>query len=356
VLACRPSPILWPENFAMLNETKYYCPECDEGFDLPKMPSRREFLRAIGATAAAAAVSTRTIQTRAADAPAKPAESLIKELYATLSADQKSELVQPYNHGTESEPTRKKTFNAPPLGNEKRIEKTYTKAQQDLIKRTLKAILANDEAFERLTRHGKWDSSGSFEGCGAVLFGEPDGKSPYAWVFSGHHLTLRCDGNSEPGAAWGGPIYYGHSVNGYDKNNVYLYQTEQVQTVFDSLNEKQRSKAMSKNNPGDTHPAGFAPTNPRHGIPLSELSTDQKTNVEKTMRVLLEPFRKEDADEVMQLVKANGGMDHVNVAFYKDDGESDKVRWHFWRLEGPGFVWNFRPLPHVHCFVNVVQA
>ena len=40
----------------------------------------------------------------------------------------------------------------------------------------------------------------------------------------------------------------------------------------------------------------------------------------------------------------------------KDDGASDKVRWHFWRLEGPGFVWNFRPLPHVHCFVNVLQA
>ena len=74
------------------------------------------------------------------------------------------------------------------------------------------------------------------------------------------------------------------------------------------------------------------------------------------MRTLLDPFRKEDADEVMQLVKANGGMDHVNIAFYKDDGTSDKVRWHFWRLEGPGFVWNFRPLPHVHCFVNVLQA
>src|SRR4051812_44881387 len=207
----------------MLNETQYYCPECDEGFDLPKLRSRRDFLRAIGATAAAAAVSTSALHTRAADAPPKPAEALIQELYATLSADQKKELVLPYNHGGEAEPTRKKTFNAPPLGNEKRMEKTYTKAQQELIQRTLKAILANDEAFERLSRHGKWDSSGSFEGCGAVLFGEPEGKSPFAWVFSGHHLTLRCDGNSEPGAAWGGPIYYGHSVNGYDKNNVYLY-------------------------------------------------------------------------------------------------------------------------------------
>jgi hypothetical protein len=339
----------------MLNETKYYCPECDEGFHLPEMRSRRDFLRAIGATAALTSVGG-AARLRAADAPPKPAESLIQELFASLSPDQKEELVLPYDHGTEGHPTRQKTFNAPPLGNEKRIETTYTKPQQELIKRTLRAILANDEAFERLSRHGKWDSSGSFEGCGAMLFGEPTGKSPYAWVFSGHHLTLRCDGNSEPGTAWGGPIYYGHSVNGYDKNNVYLYQTEQVQSVYDSLNEKQRSKAHATDNPGDTHPKGFAPTNPRHGIPCSELSTDQRQLVEKTMRTILDPFRKEDADEVMQLIKANGGLEHVNIAFYKDDGTTDKTRWHFWRLEGPGFVWNFRPLPHVHCFVNVLQA
>ena len=37
----------------MLNETKYYCPECDEGLNLPPMRSRREFLRAIGGAAQA---------------------------------------------------------------------------------------------------------------------------------------------------------------------------------------------------------------------------------------------------------------------------------------------------------------
>ena len=42
----------------MLNETKYYCPECDEGFDLPKIKSRREFLLAAGGAAAVAALAT----------------------------------------------------------------------------------------------------------------------------------------------------------------------------------------------------------------------------------------------------------------------------------------------------------
>jgi hypothetical protein len=343
------------ENPAMLNETRYYCPECDEGFVLPKAKSRRDFLQAVGGAAALAAIGGGIRPARAADAPAKPAEELIRELYSTLTSDQKSELVLPYDHGTEGHPTRQKTYNAPPLGAEKRIRDTYTKPQQELVHRIVRSILASDEALERLSRHGKWDSSGSFDGCGAAIFGEPDGKSPFAWVFSGHHITLRCDGNSQPGTAWGGPIYYGHSEPGYSKKNVYYYQTEQVQAVFDSLTEKQRTKAMATNTPGDGL-NGVKPLKPRHGIAYSELGGDQQVLVENVMRTLLSPFRKEDVEEVMQLVKANGGMQYMNLAFYKDDESAGKEQWHFWRLEGPGFVWNFRPLPHVHCFVNITHV
>src|SRR6186997_2828941 len=117
----------------MLNETKFYCPECDEGFDLPKVRSRREFFKAVGGAAAVAAVGAPLARARG-EVAAKPAESLIRELYSTLSADQKKELVLPYDHGTEGHPTRHKTYNAPPLGAEKRLDATYTKPQQELIK------------------------------------------------------------------------------------------------------------------------------------------------------------------------------------------------------------------------------
>jgi len=72
------------------------------------------------------------------------------------------------------------------------------------------------------------------------------------------------------------------------------------------------------------------------------------------MRKLLSPFRQEDGDEVMQLIKTNGGMEKLRLAFYKDNAEKGNDRWDAWRIEGPGFVWNYRVLPHVHCFVNVV--
>jgi hypothetical protein len=308
----------------------------------------------MGAAAGVAAAVPSRVRADDAKAAPKPAEGLIKELHATLSEDQKKALIQPYDHGaSEGRPTRQRTFNS--AFNEKLIAENYTKPQRELVERIVRSILANDEAWERLSRKGTWDSSGSFEGCGAVLFGEPKENSPFAFVFSGHHITLRCDGNSEPNTAWGGPVYYGHSEAGYSANNVYRYQTESVQAVFDALDESQRKTAMAPKNPGDGL-GGLKPQNPRHGIAYSALTTEQKQLVENVMRTLLGPFRKEDVEEVMGIVKAGGGMDHIHLAFYQDDAKNEKTPWHFWRLEGPGFVWNYRPLPHVHCFVNVASS
>jgi hypothetical protein len=71
------------------------------------------------------------------------------------------------------------------------------------------------------------------------------------------------------------------------------------------------------------------------------------------MRDILSPYRKEDGDEVMRILKANGGLEKLRLAFYQDRGMNDKQPWHFWRLEGPGFVWNYRVLPHVHTYVSI---
>jgi hypothetical protein len=83
------------------------------------------------------------------------------------------------------------------------------------------------------------------------------------------------------------------------------------------------------------------------------MSKDQKELVEKVMRELVAPYRKEDGDEVMELVKANGGMEKLSLAFYKEGETTADKPWTHWRLEGPGFVWSFRALPHIHTFVNI---
>jgi hypothetical protein len=343
------------------------CPECGEHVETPEVVDRRGFIRVLGErTAALAAVGGAvacTPRLRAAEdksakpaAPAKPAEDLVRELFASLSTDQKKDVVLPWDHGYvagKSIPTRLGMYNAAIAG--KKIGNLYTKPQQEVIERILRAISSDEEGYRRVSRNGTFDGSGSLQGCGALIFGEPVEGKKFAWVFSGHHLTIRCDGNSEEGAAFGGPLYYGHSPNGYSDKNVFNYQTKSVLSVFDVLSEGQREQAVVTGTPGEQAPSirFRAKGQPKPGIPAAELSAGQRKLVEQVMRDIVSPYRKEDADEVMDILKANGGLDKLHLAFYQDMAMNDDKLWHFWRLEGPGFVWNYRVLPHVHTYVNV---
>ncbi len=334
----------------MQENNKVYCPDCE---DITAV-SRREFMRFAAITAAAGAATIPAVA-RAADAPApkveKPAETLIKELYANMSAEQKKELTLPFNHGGNT-PTRLGMYNE---ALQRKTVILYSKAQQDLILQIVKAISSGEEGFAKISRNGKWDTSGAFTNCGALIFGEANDKYKFSFVFTGHHLTIRCDGNTDTGAAWGGPMYYGHSQNGYSPNNVWYYQTKSVISAYEMLDGKQREKAELKGSPGEQ--AGSVRFREQHpGLSISELSDDQKKLVETVMRDVLSPYRKEDADNVMNIVKKNGGMDKIHLAFYKDMVMNDNMRWHFWRLEGPNFVWNYRVLPHVHTFVNIAPV
>jgi len=333
----------------MKKTPKRACPEC--GDLVPAEPlDRRSFLRAAGVGAAALALSRVPAfaqDAKPAAASNKTAEEMIKELHAGLSDDQKAKVVAKFE-----DPARMQFFNKA-IG--KTIGESYTKPQQELVERILRSLTSDEDGWRQITRGGTWDASKAFVNCGANIFGDPS-NGKYTWVFSGHHLTIRCDGNSEDGAALAGPLYYGHSPNGYSKNNVFFYQTKEALAVFDALTEGQRKQAVVLGTPNEGLPsvkfraAGEA----KPGIPGSDLTAEQKGLVEKVMRSVLSPHRKEDAEEVMQVVKAQGGLEKLSLAFYKEKEEIDaKEPWHFWRLEGPGFVWNYRVLPHVHTFVNI---
>jgi len=339
-----------------------YCPECDEAFDFPEpLPvDRRDFMRVVGGTAAAVAL-TAVGGVKADTAPAaarkpRPAEELVRELFATMDDAQKKRVVLDYDHGAGKgrRPTRKGMYNA--AINNVKIRDVYTKQQQELLERIVKSMSSGEDGYRQISRGGRWDASKSFDGCGATIFGDPTPGNKFAFVFAGHHLTIRCDGDTEEGPAFGGPIYYGHSPNGYSRGNIFNYQTRSVIEVYKGLSAKQRDQAtVKRGNPGEQIGSVQFRAKPeeRPGIPYADLSKDQRALVEKVMRDVLSPYRKEDVEEVMTIVKKNGGMEKIQLAFYPDGNMGDDEPWHFWRLEGPGFVWNYRVLPHVHTFVNI---
>jgi hypothetical protein len=336
----------------MKDETRPDCPECDL--------DRRDFVRtlAVGSAALAAGgtLAPRVIAGERAPMPrvVNPvAEDLVKELYSGLSADQKKAVVKPWTDA------RRLVVN-PNRAMDKKIGAVYTKPQQELVERIVKAIASDDKGWHQITRAGTWDASKSFTETGADIFGDPT-SGKFAFLFSGHHLTVRCDGDSEDGAAFGGPIYYGHTPNGYHPSNVFAYQTQQVMKLFDALDPAQQKKAKAKL--GEKKPQEGKPSldrlarEERPGIRYADLTADQKELVEQVMKAVLSPFRQQDGAEVVSLIKSAGGMEKMHFAFYDDEYEgsqtTEKQPWSFWRVLGPGFVWNFRVLPHVHTYVNI---
>jgi hypothetical protein len=193
--------------------------------------------------------------------------------------------------------------------------------------------------------------AGGINDYSIAMFGEP-GKGPFEWELTGRHLTLRADGNSVDKAAFGGPIIYGHGDEDAD-TNLFHYQTKQVNEVFKALDANQAKQALVATAPNEAAVTLQGEGGKFSGISVESLSADQKALVLKTVQVLLAPYRQEDADEAMEILKSTGGIDKLNMAFYQQgDLKNDKV-WDIWRVEGPAFVWHFRGAPHVHAYINI---
>jgi hypothetical protein len=328
------------------------CPECATGAPL----GRREFIRVLG-TAAAAVGLTPLQKARAARAEKQAqAEALVFELYRSLAADQKKAIVRPWDHGAadgKGTPSRLQTGNGAVDG--LTIGKQYKKAQVELLDRIFHAIANGEQGYKELSRDGGFDASGAFKNISAIFYGEPAEGKKFSLVFTGHHLTVRCDGNSEVATAFGGPLYYGHTPRGYSAENVFQHQTKAATELFSALDAGAKKVAVLKGTWHDEHGGVEVPRKGAKvpGLSYADMTKDQKGLTEKLMKELVAPYRKEDGDEVMELITATGGMEKLSMAFYEEGKTSPREPWTYWRLEGPGFVWSFRALPHIHTFVNV---
>ncbi|MGE3779249.1 MAG: DUF3500 domain-containing protein [Pirellulaceae bacterium] len=315
------------------------CRECASSFD------RRSFIRAVGGAALATAAVPMLDNHRLLGAPTaqSSAETVVARFYQTLTDDQKKVIAFPFDHELRSRISANWHITKPGIG-----DKFYTAEQQKLIDEIVRNVTTPD-GYERIVKQTEYDDGG-IGAYSVAIFGTPGGKCQ--WELTGRHLTLRADGDSVDRAAFGGPIIYGHGEED-PKENLFHYQTKKANEVFGALDPKQREQALLAMAPkeADVPIQGAAGKFP--GIAVSELSADQKKLFEETVKVILAPYRKEDVDEVLQILKDTGGLDKLHLAFYQqNDLGSDKV-WDIWRVEGPSFVWHFRGAPHVHAYINI---
>ncbi len=329
-----------------MSNDKRTCPECDGSW------TRREFVKTVGGAALAVSaipLSGGIRTAAAAPTPKSAAETAAKRLYESLTDEQRKVICFPFDN-----PLRQK-INANWAITEPKIAQLFTKEQQATVDEIFRGVTSPD-GYERFLKQMEEDAGGLNQ-YHVALFGDP-GSGKFEFEMTGRHMTIRADGDSVENVAFGGPIIYGHGQGDGEAGlpgNVFYYQTKKANEVFAALDGKQRDKALLPKAPPENQVPvqGAAAAFP--GIAVGELSSDQKNLVEETIKVILAPYRQEDVDEAVGILKADGGFEKLHAAFYQSGNLGNDQEWDIWRLEGPGFVWHFRGSPHVHAYVNIAK-
>lgn len=337
-------------------------PSCPDCATVPPeaVLSRRGFLHTATAGLAATALS-RVASPVALATPSTrdTSETLAAQLHGSLTAEQRAALCFDF-----ADPLREKVDNNW-LITKKPIRETLKPEQQDLVRQIFRHLHApefQDRALEQIVHDA--EGKGFEGGTSVAMFGQP-GSGRFEFVITGRHCTRRCDGDSVAGAAFGGPIFYGHQAGDKDTEpsdhpgNVFWYQAKRANEVFRALDGRQRTVALIDGRARREQATETVRLTGRKaglpGLPVSELSADQRDLVRKVMADLIAPFRQPDAEEVMKLVEAQG-LDSLSLAFFKQQDLGNDGVWDVWQIEGPNLLWLFRGDPHVHCWVHVRAA
>jgi hypothetical protein len=316
--------------------------------------TRREFLKT---SAAVLGIPLVTSVSRAAPTKTSPPETAVKALYDSLTEKQKASVCFAWDHVDPKRGVlRTRVQNNWQITPHTVNSDFYTVKQRGIIRDIVQGI-THPDWHAKFDQQTKDDSGGKPWGTtqSIAIFGQP-GRDQFEFVITGRHQTLRADGNTTDGVAFGGPIFYGHAPHDNEEpthpGNVFWSQAVAANKVYAMLEKKQRKQALQETSPREAA-VEFRKTSP--GLLVKEMSRDQQAEMHTVLAALIEPFRVEDRDEVLASLKAQGGLEACRLSYFKDGDIGDDKVWDNWRLEGPAFVWHYRGDPHVHVWVNIAS-
>ena len=289
-------------------------------------------------------------------------DSMPMQLYKSLSPLQRQNICLPMDH-----PRRQFVSNWWYIHPEYRIPNTFHAEQQELIRKIFDSM-HSVEHQDAVNKQVLIDQYGDDKNAPAVgFFGTPDDKD-FEFIFTGHHVTRRCNAHSDQGTGFGGaPIFYGHYPHPVDRmnenfretkdhpGNPYWYQGKNFNRFVQALDGRQQAKGLLSTEPRSESPdAVVKKTGEARGLSCSELSGDQKKLFVETMRGMMAMFRQGDVNATIEAIEKKKMVDKLHVSWFegKYDIGSDKV-WDTWQIEGPDMVWYFRGEPHIHCYFHL---
>ncbi|MCA9061859.1 MAG: DUF3500 domain-containing protein [Planctomycetaceae bacterium] len=325
--------------------------------------NRRGFLAA-GSTAVLAMTQMPMFPQRIFADDAKT-DSLPMQLYKSLTDEQRSKVCLPVDH-----PRRQYVSNWWYIHPDHRIPGTFSAEQQELIGKIFDS-LHSAEYIEDVRKQVKIDQYGQAKNAPAAgFFGTPD-DDDFEFIYTGHHVTRRCNAHSDQGQGFGGaPIFYGHYPHSEENmrdnfneaaghpGNPYWYQGRIFNEFVQGLDAAQQAKGLVSTEPRAEQPESvIRKTSEGLGLNCASLSADQKRLFVDTMKRMMAMFRADDVAATIQSIEQRNLVDQLHVSWFSGryDIASDRV-WDTWQIEGPDMVWYFRGQPHIHCYFHLTKG
>ncbi len=314
---------------------------------------RREILRALGASATSLAAFP-GFRARAADT-----DSLPMQFYKSLTEEQRARICLPVD-----DPKRQFVSNWWYICPEERLHTFYTDEQRDLVQQIFDS-LHHPDYREKMNWQVEKDLMGKIKNTPSVgFFGTPDDPD-FEFLYTGHHVTRRCNAHTDEGLGFGGaPIFYGNFAKGFHESkdhegNPFWYQGLAFTEFVHSLDGKQQEKILVGREPRRERPAEVIAKRKTDlpGLCGADLSPDQQAKFLETMRLMLACFRADDVAATMKSIEDRKLVERLFISCYGGpyDIGNDRV-WDTWQIEGPEMVWYFRGVPHIHGYFHLAAA
>jgi len=341
---------------------------------------RREFLRT---TAAAVGGSILSATTAPGAEPESATDKAVKALYDSLTHPQRKVMCFDWD--------KQGDYGGLPL----RLHVTNNWAvspiavgslngdQQLLVQHIFESVLEPGWT-DKLHQQAKDDTGRTWkEDRKIAIFGVP-GSGRCQCVISGFHLTFRAGDERPSTAAFGGAICHGHQPGGFHEKpghpgNIFWYQAQEAHRLYQILDGRQQQASLVLQGmpyyefngqidrtpilPQSQFDRAMEPdvrfrgekVAKLPGLPIAELTGDQKRSMQQLLASLLAPYRPRYRDEVLKCLAKQGGIEACRLTFYKERTLGKEGEWDNWRVEGPAFVWYFRGFPHVHLWIHVAE-
>lgn len=343
-------------------------------------PTRRRFLECAGSAAAAAVAETCSAAVKEPAKDESPSAVPIRALYASLTKDQRKSMCFAWDHiGFTKLPLRLHVTNNWDIS--RAAISDFTKQQQQWIDDILASVLSPGWP-DRLKRQARDDTGQAWGNQKIAIFGSPE-KGPCQCVITGFHLTLRATCERQPAVAFHGALSHGHQPTGFNEKvghpgNIFWSQAVLANKVYQALDDKRRRQALVVKGmpfylidgridrrhilPDTVLPQPLEPDvrfkgvkGNFPGLPIRDMTREQKNAVEQVLSGLLAPYRREYQEQVRHCLRRQGGLDACSLAFYQEHNLGNDGEWDNWRIEGPAFIWYFRGFPHVHVWIHVAE-